>query len=56
MQQESYTINRKFEDRHWWFTARREIILSMLQRNLDQNKPNILRYSFVKNKQRRLYS
>lgn len=41
MQQHTYAIMRRVEERHWWFAGRRQIIKSFLEhlcRNLDRRK------------------
>ncbi|MBZ0258725.1 class I SAM-dependent methyltransferase, partial [bacterium] len=35
MQPEAYQLNYEFENSHWWFLARREIILSRIQAMID---------------------
>ena len=39
MQADMYELHRELEDTHWWFTARRTIVLAMLEEHLAEWPP-----------------
>jgi SAM-dependent methyltransferase len=38
MRAEMYRVHQEFQDSHWWFTARREIVLSVLRRAIRRGR------------------
>lgn len=48
MQPEAYEINYQYEETHWWFVARREIIVSVLQASIPrETRPDTPRLSIL---------